>query len=495
MKFKLAFASATALALLMGTGVVLAGSLNQNDTSQNGNNNTVSVLQYNGTRGQSYLNQNGDSNSAHVTQSSNSDSQYYTPSGNLFGTAGNHALQNGNNNSLTLTQDYYGNNGNQVGTAGAGFEQHGDANQATITQNGPRNLVLEVVQTDGNSLTVTQGRAAAESDYAYNRVNSVQQTNTGGVANTATIIQQGATGSGHLNKLDKLIQNGSGDQATVTQTGNRNALGSVSQTNGASNSVVLNVAGDYNGSDGADALNEQVIGAFGASQSRGFAAGSGAVQGSVLQSGTANQVNYAITGNNNLFGFAQNGTANTIDGHVTGDSNQLALLQSVAAGTGHAEATVNVDQNSNDIAVQQTVTNGSRLALATINVNGTGNNLNVNQGQIGNGRDSLVDVTITGDLNNSVAAFSTGGDASDALNFSHRQLGSGQIFQAGSGNQLTYDVTGDSNQFAFYQSGTGNTVAASTTNSYNQAAVSQTGSNNTANFTQIGNSNNFGATQ
>ncbi|OJX19960.1 MAG: hypothetical protein BGO82_06710 [Devosia sp. 67-54] len=396
-----------------------------------------------------------------------------------------------------LTQSFVGNNGNEVGTSGQGFEQTGNNNDATILQYGSRNLALEVLQSDGNKLSVTQGRAGSGylSNYAYNRINSIKQTNTGGAQNQATIIQQGVADAGVMNKIGSLVQSGSGNDVQLTQTGKRNALGTVSQqTTG--NHISLSITGNYNGSDGVDALNEQVIGSF-ATLSRGFTAASAVTQGSVIQNGSNNQLDYVITGNNNLFGFSQTSSNNIVGGSIGSSRNQLTISQTATGGTGHSEATVNISGGDyNDIAVGQSIGGGTKLAVATIDVDGSNNSLNVVQGQIGNGRNSLIDVSIDGDFNNSVKLFTTGNAAYQALgNSSHRLAGSGQIQQGGSGNQLTYDLTGSYNQFAFYQTSTNNTIVGSTVGNNSQTVVNQTGPNNTANFSQFGGGNVMGVMQ
>ena len=100
MKLKIAFIGATALGMLMATGVVYAGDANDARLWQNGNNNIAGT----------------DQTSAHDS---------------TIGTINNLAGQIGDNNSLSVTQVA---GHNSAGTTGDGIDQQNNKNYLTIYQ-------------------------------------------------------------------------------------------------------------------------------------------------------------------------------------------------------------------------------------------------------------------------------------------------------------------------------------------------------------------------
>lgn len=206
MQLKLSFASATALALLMGAA--------------HADNNFANVVQ------------NGSSNSGVITQGPGRE--------NRAGTTMDAALQDGSNNDLNILQS---GSFNQIGTTGQGFYQSGKRNQAAIAQSSDRNTVGEVRQVDEVRSGLTQRNTLTihQQDGDDNSIDSVRQTRSGGLngqAGNETTITQG----GSLNHIGSLSQAGRTSGAEVTQTGNRNELEALRQ-NGNANKATLEQRG------------------------------------------------------------------------------------------------------------------------------------------------------------------------------------------------------------------------------------------------------------
>ncbi len=495
----------SALALLMGSGLAYAGG-NHTDLRQSGSGNSATIDQ-SGASGSDAgkpnvdtrnfklwqvgsdntldIVQTGPSNQIGVNTSLGLSSENYTDSNGVHHASLN-GIQDGTDNTATIHQ--YGGNiyqGNELGS----FYQLGTGNGLTLTQQGTahagsvsvQNAIGEVYQNStgvGNTLTVTQtsdssGLPLAYGNAGFQRGNSIKLVKQDGSGDNGTVVQ-----TGNRNYVATFTQSGDTDTASLTQNGVGNRVNLFSQSGGGNNTAKLDLEGNYNGS--VEGSNEHVLGGpYGyAYQTASFSAAAGTAgvtQGTVQQLGDGNTLgsgggSFLIQGNNNLFGFYQDSSGsssgNTINGSgINGNGNQLAVSQS-----------------------------GNAANSATFNITGGYNELGVTQ--IGGG--TLV-ATINGDNNN---ASSLGGFTGDALSAATSgSLIPGQIYQSGLGNSITLNVgdatTSSSNLFAFKQTGGDNNAIYGTIKggNSNQVAVLQNGSGNLTSFTQIGSGNNIGVTQ
>jgi hypothetical protein len=519
MKFYTATLAATS-ALCLSMSMAHAG--NTAYTDQSGSLNTASVDQTAGEKALADVDQNGDSNTATVTQGGNTAAQglnitRFTQDGgsnsatvsqdgqaNQAGTgiypSYNDIHQGGDNNTLDISQTGYG---NQV--AGSGLNeghvyQSGDQNDATVTQNGRGNLVSRIYQNDNsggtatdptNVLTINQSGAtylqyehstpslgpSTNYNYSPNSVVSVTQTNPGGTVNTLTLTQTGSTFH-QANQIMRVEQNGTDNAGSVTQDGRRNFLLSLDQL-GDGNAATVGLHGYGNGDPSTGLTSTSVTAA--AFDVGSHAAVVGLGQATVYQNGTGNTATYSATGNSNRYALSQTDDSNGINGVVSGDNNQAAVSQ-----WGGSSNTADFLQygNSNDLGIAQD--GGSNIA--TVNVMGNSNALGSDQ--VGNG--NMLTATFTGN-SNGVGTFGAGGVAG-ILEASSTDLTQGNVLQnstgASLGNDITYDVTGNSNLFAFAQIGGDNSITGTVGSNSNQVAVLQTGTGNDTVFTQTGGNNN-----
>lgn len=573
MKTKIVFASATALGLLMATGAFADSNTAVVDQGKIGSpvtGNTASINQSGGSLNTSKIMQNGTGNSADVTQAGGLRNDVGTfvfpgwddPTTTARRTAYGFIYQNGNSNEFTVLQTQ---NGSSVGGAG-GVTQTGNENVVSITQKGGVNnlyagvggSVGAVNQTASgsathltNKLTVSQGGAslnayadlpANSSDYNYaiETIGTVNQTNTGGAANKLTLTQKGGTYNAG-NNIVSVTQSGVDNTGSVTQQGGRrNYLALLSQT-GSGNDATLTFTGERNGSGGASFTSAAAL-------------ASGVTQARAIQDGANDQLTYTATGNDNLYGFSQtigsnneifgtttgntsevgvnqagggnftgftqNGITNLLGVNITGDDNGVGAFRAGAAADvaipngqvtqigGTNTATITITGSDANYSASQTGGNNTlTLSLtggdnnnfavsqagqdtATINVTGGQNVLGAIQK--GSAGPNSLEVTIVGSLNNWSSTMS--GDAGLL------GLKAGSIYQenngAGLNNDVNLMVTTSSNLFAVKQIGSNNKVTGTvSTGDSNQAAVSQIGSTNTASFVQNGGGNNVGITQ
>lgn len=530
MKLKIALASATAMGLLIGA--VYAGDDNNAYIDQDGEANSASIQQL-GTGAKA-----GDSS------------------------ANRRMLQDGDNNTLVILQ----NNGGTIGTGGnyqqnnRGLDQTGDRNQASITQTYGSGVYE--VQQDASGATGTVSATTNELTITQTgnmRVNRVNQTYTGNGstdgANSLTISQtgsqfhnsfvgnsnglqhasQGAFQTGHSNDADvtqngagqrliRLNQDGVSNDFDLMQGGGNGNLVQTAEQIGNRNTGYLSFSGANNGKDGFTAGTPAAL--------------AGAAASSMSQIGDDNKVNMEVLGSRNQFGFYQDGDRNTAVGiTLLGDDNQLGVFQmgednTLNLGTVDGNlnnigldqdgvdntATVSVTGNSNiadfsqesndngntiiasidgdlnDLTINQTVGASSNArSQADVSIDGDRNYLDVRQNSARLlGGAQTVNVTIVGNDNNNLTAIGHGFDGS-ALAVG---LTPGTITQELNGSEANLDVTGNNNLFAFFQRGnTGGSITGTITGSDNQAAVSQRGADNVTAFTQIGDGNNLGVTQ
>lgn len=276
-----------------------------------------------------YMDQIGDGNTAVINQSG---------TGNAVGDsdADRRALQNGNDNTLTIDQS----DGDKVGTSGnylqnnTGLDQAGNNNVMTIDQSAAQGQRVFVAQQvgDDNNADVTQSANASISTLSQQGNNNVmtvdqygapfQRNSVGDPGGSRYVQTRGAfqsgndnvmtidQGGGGNNDIVRASQMQDGNVMSLTQTGGLNRLETVSQ-DGLENTATIAQIGDRNGRTGftGDAATVGVSGA------------------TVTQSGDYNMVTVTSLGDDNLFGVVQNGNNNDVAGLQDGNSNEAAILQ------------------------------------------------------------------------------------------------------------------------------------------------------------------------
>lgn len=496
MKFRIFAMTATAVGALVSTGA-LAGDNNHSGLWVDGDGNSALIVQsgsgnlagtdaygINASSGL-VLRQLGNDNELSITQAGNGNS--ISTRSDVFGSLG--ALQNGNGNKATITQNATANGGNVLGA----YLQNNNNNVLRITQGSDgtaglsyiMNGIAKLQQDGGAELTILQQAGTYAGPYGgpgYQRGNTVGTAlQTGGTGDVASITQVGT-----YNYLAALKQEGAYNIAALTQSGRGNRLNEMSQ-NGSSNTATVSLTGNQNGADAASG-EAQRAGDFRSDKGFGwgyadgaFGAGSnaatvvGVVQGKVTQHGNSSDLSYTVVGNANLFGFVQDGgNDNTISGTVLGDSSQVAVLQN---GTGNV---TNFTQwSNNDLGVS--LTGGANGTGGVIANSGGAMSGSINQ----LGEYNKAKVTIVGSTNHyganqtgnnnqltlTIGSSSTGGGAGDG-NF----IG---VTQAGN-DTATIDVKGGNNRLGVQQVGTGtgavsNQLVASIDGASNNTASSFTG--------------------
>ena len=447
--------------------------------------------------------------------------------------------QTGRSNALTVAQEGYRNQAGAAATSGAlgllGIYQTGENNVIDINQNNSllsgQNLIGAISQVSptgfigsiANSLTILQtadplsGTTSTGDGEGNHVIGEVQQINTGGAdANSATINQyDGASGGGDGNRVQSLIQDGSGNTTTITQrdsgnivsnlrqygtsnqstiiqrdgtdnvintfqqdgldnealvsmTGSRNMLFSVLQNNAlvgvAGNLLTVTLGGDDNGGDGMGGLGQFTFDITKILQ---------VAQAEIQQFGDENKLNYvtSATSSANRFGFVQDGDGNAISGTVDGEQNEAAILQ---IGDG------------NRIDFLQ---DGDKNALA---VSSRGDDNVLYTRQIGD--ENILQVTFEGAVNPITRSNQNNdpalGDFTGKPLASAGSLQPGDIIQTGNLNKVVVAInTGSFNKFAFSQTGNQNVIDGITNGNSNQALVIQTNDLNYAYYRQSGNNN------
>jgi len=558
MKLKIALISATALGMLIATGAAYAGSNNTAVVDQSQTDNSASIAQDGDPSGSGNISkivQDGDNNATTVTQDGSNNwagthvqAGYSDPNETARGY--NYMIQDGNDNVLTIDQS---NKGNTVAYDGH-LEQNGNHNDAEITQVGGASAggnVNTLVQNGGtatslaNKVVINQSGALAgtyagvnPSDYHYadEHILTVTQTNTGGSANKLTLTQTGGVYQAG-NTIASVVQNGTGNTGTVTQSGRSNYLASLSQT-GAGNTATVSLTGDLNGSAGgafnsADALavgiGQAIVTQDGGDTASYTATGNSNLYGIVQTNGTGNIVLGIVNGDSNdaavkqngagnITDFTQNGSSNDLGVLITGSNNGVGAFRSNAGVAGVTNGAVDQEGNNNAASVTitgdnanygMTQTGGGNIIIASLTGSGSHDNnlaikqtgsdyasvavvgsqnvMGVTQKSSGTGTNKLL-VSVTGDLNNWALGGFSGVAATAGLT-------PGQIVQDNTGtlgqNLIDLTVTSDSNLFAFDQEGSNDSITGTVSGSVgnNQVAVVQNGGSNTAAFTQSGNGN------
>lgn len=313
-----------------------------NDAQQNGNNNLLrathnggddnllDVVRVDGDRNDITIDQSGKNGiiqNVHIVGSDNGNNGSHVNDQNWGvhirqgGGSGNiirDATITGDNNVNLAPYGYY--NGNIVGTSGAAIRirQSGNANDANATMWGSGGNVIYVNQTgDTNIGGVNQGSSLASTGNAAVLIQT-------GNDNDGTIAQSDSYNIAHATQL------GTGNFIAANQVGDSNSLMAtfIGDRNGVG--VMTGVAGTLEGSN----VNLS--------------------QGNILQdsslAASGNLITYDVTGNDNLFAFAQIGGSNTINGTVTSNGNQVAVLQ---VGSGHGTSFTQAGGINNNLAVSQ----------------------------------------------------------------------------------------------------------------------------------------------
>lgn len=481
--------------------------------TQAANGSTVDVNQENADMAEVIQRTGGATNSVVINQA-----------GTLAG-GGNKAKvdQGGDDNVFNVTQTSVdGADGNVVeGTIGAGdfAMQKGQGNTATVTQDGPINHAAVMQDGEQNTITIDQESEAAS-----------------GVGNKATAMQ-GANTADNVIAIDQAVNNGSGNTAVVNQTKGDNNLAVVNQLKG-------NMATITQSGDDADVLGVPSTAIIEQSTSTGGTAtilqadgtlGNGALitQTDINNVATINQ----LAGIVNQAASIQIGERNRSTINQSGSFNVLTLTPSnvAVAQTGNdntATATQAVGTQAGQIAILQIPLLGSPSVngnVATVNQNaGTGNLAAITQ------NDDLNTATITqtgttdaGSGDPSAVAIVQGGkggtvtvtQAADGSNVLATQFNGNRnmqtIDQADLGRQLdaiTFQ-NGDDNTLRINQSGQENVSSIVQSNlllpadpangpsmhtatltqggTVNEAVIGQGGLKNTATLTQTGGEESF----
>lgn len=473
----------------------------------------------------SYVLQQGDDNSGSVSQSGEG--------GNMVGTAGQNATQDGDNNSFTFEQ--IGLNNRISAHTRTEFLQKNDRNQAVIRQGqgaGSEGNVVKVVTQTGltsgatvsNVLTIDQARGASQpnSTLGGNRIAKVSQTRSGGTladllgANSATLTQVGGgnhigevgssgpdaqgvfqDGAGHnlsiiqtgrRHRIGQVVQNGIAQRATITQTGpsfltteGRNWLQSAVQE-GTGNQLTLSFTGTHNGGDATGPSDwPNLHGTLDSAFTR-------FVQATASQSGELNSANLSFSGNENLFALVQDGRLNITQGTVLGSNNAVAIGQD---GTLNDTNTV-IAGNRNHLVILQDGTANDADALIT------GNDNHAQIAQNGERNTGLIDVN-TGDGNTANILQNASGLGANTATLLVRGGSDGNSLSAdqtanglGARNTTTQTATNgaDGNSATVVQSATARNLGSAR----NDAPVTFDGaSGNTVGINQTANANGIGA--
>ncbi len=393
--------------------------------------------------------------------------------------------QDGDNNSAVIEQDivgFYGDDagGNDFGTASNHALQQGDGNDMSF-KNGTKNYHSNLSAGDND---VLEAKQLGDNNKMYIENNSYGSS--GDTASSGNTIES-AIQDGDNNYVNFVRQNAdNGTVETAYQEGNRNFLRIV-QLHGNGNSV--GTASQIGSNNGFNQYNNT---------RQGIYIRQGGVSPSVL--GNNNRVEEAsIVGSNNgsiadqpgiyieQFGSDNGlssstaqifGSYNQIRVMEAGDGNNFSVVQGNSAAAG-SENIANLDQtgNYNDAAITQ---DGSRNYVTARQY----------------GDSNLLTATFVGNDNGVGTMDGVAGALADLS--ATDDLFQGNIFQdsttGASGNTISYVVNGNNNLFAFAQIGGANTIDGQVGNAGasngNQVAVLQNGSGNGTTFTQNGGGNN-----
>ena len=411
MKLKIVLSTATALGLIMA-GSALANDSNTLYLDQNGDGNTARVVQdvpnFTNEIGGNDIGTAGDP----VTQQGDGNEFYYDNGTSVsnHGVGDNDIIkaeQIGNSNYMRF-HDQGGSDTNRSND----IQQVGDDNYADFVHNSADDSLTGIVlqQGDENFLRIQQeagtgnqvlsarqigsgnGASAVTSahlgTYIYQRGSgnliteaTIKGSDNGGINNRALyILQRGNNNGQGLSVADILGSNGNnisveqigdgndfgvwqgtstastGNDAKVTQDGDSN-YAYVTQF-GDGNEIIVDQDGNGNSATANFNGSGNGVGSLSGDAGTLASAHSELTQGTIFQDSSSaisgNTVTYTVTGNNNLFAFAQIGAANTITGTVgslgASNGNQVAVLQ---AGSSNVSSFSQNGGGSNNIAITQ----------------------------------------------------------------------------------------------------------------------------------------------
>ncbi|MDP5333433.1 MAG: hypothetical protein NWR54_00375, partial [Paracoccaceae bacterium] len=297
-------------------------------------------------------------------------------------------LQTGDNHSAQITQS---GDKNKAGAATPTMTQDGENNQLVILQSGDRNKIgLEgggVYQDnpyDNGSLMRIDITQSSDRNVVGSVMQSTDDQNEAGSGNSVDITQSG-WGRNRVGYV-KQIQSGTGNnQLDVRQSGWKDQLETVTQTSnvaaGTPNRITVRMNGVSNGTGG--------LGFF---ASETGAESSTLRQGNINPASQGNSITLNVTGTGNDFGVTQNGNDNTVGTlNLGGTLNDLGILQT---GDSNTVSMASVSGIANVIGVKQI----GNINMASVSVSGTLNQFGV--AQLGNSNEA--NVTVTG-VNNGLA--------------------------------------------------------------------------------------------
>ncbi len=413
--FKTAFAATTALTLSMGAAYADSNTL---FLDQTGSDNDATIHQSGTASHPSAGGNDIGLSGAPVLQNGDGNFLSYTNSGYASGSDNDIVKleQNGNENWFQArdSNQATGNRINDVqqdgninqalvvraGETGSVVEQivmDGNSNVLVIDQGkaatggGSNTVTLAKIVGSGNGNTNTTAAYRG----AYGNVAGVYVVQKGSTGNPAigNMVQEASIEgndnrnfSGWGGNAVSVIQNGSyngtgfsiarmigsdGNKIAVQQTGDGNNFavyqGTVTSDTGNvalvdqigdGNGVTIDQDGSYNSTTASFTGNDNGVGTMNGVAGNLESSSLFLSQGNIFQDSSlalsGNTVSYAVTGNSNLFAFAQIGGGNTIDGQVgtigSSNGNQVAVLQN---GSGNGTTFTQNGGGNNNLAVSQ----------------------------------------------------------------------------------------------------------------------------------------------
>lgn len=426
-----------------------------------------------------FLSQTGGANSALIDQSMGSDN---TAGRSML--ANESVSQDGDDNMLVIEQSGDGNyaGANAALTQGQ-VRQEGGLNDLELTQSGDGNRAVIVRQTTGAAASLTPGlsgtnTASLVQSSDNNLVSNLSQTysdEAGATPNTMSVTQSG----GGTNQINLALQNGRSNQMQIEQDSTNNRINTARQV-GRLNTMDVMMQGTDNGRGSLS----------------GFAAASGAMNASLLQIGTGNDMVLDIYGrptipvpDANQFGITQIGNYNTVNAiELRSKRANLGIYQN---GNSNEVQLAAIEGNDNNVGIIQ-LADDNFADVAIVGGNSTGNSFMIDQ----NGMSNEASVTIDGNNNGDGRVFGDplSGQALFAASFSPNWE-RGVLRQIGNDNVASLTQYGSGNTFGTLQDGALNSISGMQDGVDNQVAVLQLGNGNSTTYSQVGTGNNAGIVQ
>lgn len=272
--------------------------------------------------------------------------------------------QVGNNNEFTSDQsdDFsFASEGNLIegpGTAGGNdaFLQDGNGNSADLTQEGRENTVHGEQVGNNNSLITEQ--VSGFGSFSRNNLIAIRQLDGNG--NSIDASQNGGLFVASTNQEARLLQRGSNNEITTTQTGYTAGSGTVNnligglnnargefRQRGNNNDAFVDQNGTYNKTYGTQEGNGNLFDVDQTGELNLVAGLTGTED--LTQNGNGNDVFVAQDGSVNTVAAYQDGNNNFIDVSQTGNFNYAEVTQT---GNGHSFTVGQVGDNNTAIADQ-----------------------------------------------------------------------------------------------------------------------------------------------